>query len=239
MFSMSSSSVPAGTCVVIVTRYSMAGSSSCHGCDRRRQHRARRECFTGLLHRLRGGLPTPLTSVDATLATTSLGSAPVPRMDRERPRCRQPAEFDPRDPRPNAGTERQPAAADDAPDRHLGMRLSRRLGAMSEDLREEFLRAMQPQAAKVGVVVRPVDKLAEVVAGVDDPAGESVRRTSDDLIDQLDRSIAISPALLGMSAKRRQPLSGLIAPRESLGHRGTNESRVDADHGDSGAVEII
>ena len=89
---------------------------------------------------------------------------------------------------------------------------------MSEDLREEFLRAMQPQAAKVGVVVRPVDKLAEVVAGVDDPAGESVRRTSDDLIDQLDRSIAISPALLGMSAKRRQPLSALIAPRESLGH---------------------
>ena len=110
---------------------------------------------------------------------------------------------------------------------------------MSEDLREEFLRAMQPQPAKVGVVVRPVDKLAEVVAGVDDPAGESVRRTSDDLIDQLDRSIAISPALLGMSAKRRQPLSALIAPRESLGHGGTNEFRVDADHGDSGAVELV
>src|SRR5439155_16503175 len=50
MFSTSSSGVPAGTCVVMVTMYSMAGFPSSHGCDHRSQHLARRECFTGLLH---------------------------------------------------------------------------------------------------------------------------------------------------------------------------------------------
>jgi hypothetical protein len=73
---------------------------------------------------------------------------------------------------------------------------------------------------------------AEVVVRVQDPAGELVGGAQSDGGDEVGGGLRVSPSPLGGFAEAGQPGMALLSPGQLLGHRGTHEPGMHAEHAD-------